>query len=330
VVRWTGAGARFKLFVNAYTSLPTAVEVERAFPYSAFWSVWGDVTCRVYFSNWELHGGVRYPMQWDEERNGQPYRSLTVTSVAFDGAADPVAFAISKEVRAAFAAAGAEWIENMPLGRPGRPAVELAPGIVQIPGWWNVALVRQSDGVVVLEAPISSGYSAKIIAEAERRFPGLPVKAVISTSDAWPHLGGVREYVARGVPVYLLDLNRSIVERALKAPHTAVPDALAKTPREAKLNAISSRTELGSGVNRIELYPVRGEGGERMVMVYFPSIGLLYGSDLVQKNPDGSYFSAQYLSELVAAAQREKLTVDRVFALHQGVTPWTEVVAAAK
>jgi hypothetical protein len=218
----------------------------------------------------------------------------------------------------------------MPLGRPGRPAVELAPGIVQIPGWWNVALVRQSDGVVVLEAPISSGYSAKIIAEAERRFPGLPVKAVISTSDAWPHLGGVREYVARGVPVYLLDLNRSIVERALKAPHTAVPDALAKTPREAKLNAISSRTELGSGVNRIELYPVRGEGGERMVMVYFPSIGLLYGSDLVQKNPDGSYFSAQYLSELVAAAQREKLTVDRVFALHQGVTPWTEVVAAAK
>jgi hypothetical protein len=30
------------------------------------------------------------------------------------------------------------------------------------------------------------------------RYPGVKVKAVVTTSDAWPHLGGVREYVARG------------------------------------------------------------------------------------------------------------------------------------
>ena len=30
--------------------------------------------------------------------------------------------------------------------------------------------------------------------EADRRFPGVPVKAVVTTSDSWPHIGGIREY----------------------------------------------------------------------------------------------------------------------------------------
>ena len=33
--------------------------------------------------------------------------------------------------------------------------------IVHIPGAWNVTLVRQTDGIVVVEAPISSGYSVR-------------------------------------------------------------------------------------------------------------------------------------------------------------------------
>jgi hypothetical protein len=84
-------------------------------------------------------------------------------------------------------------LESVPLGNTREPATELPPGLVFIPGSWNSTLVRQEDGIVILEAPISSGYSAQAIAEARRRFPGLPVKAVITTSDSWPHLAGVRQ-----------------------------------------------------------------------------------------------------------------------------------------
>ena len=108
----------------------------------------------------------------------------------------------------------------------GRPAAELAPGIIQIPGNFNVTLVKQTDGIVIIEAPISSGYSDKVIAEAKKRFPDLPVKAVISTSDSWPHIGGVREYVARNIPIYALDLNQPILDRIVAAPHHTNPDAL--------------------------------------------------------------------------------------------------------
>ena len=43
VVSWRWEGAPARLFLNAATGLPTAVEVVRAFPYSTFWGVWGDV-----------------------------------------------------------------------------------------------------------------------------------------------------------------------------------------------------------------------------------------------------------------------------------------------
>ena len=58
---------------------------------------------------------------------------------------------------------------------------------------------------MVMEAPISSGYSVKVLDFAQTKFPGMAIKAVITTSDAWPHFAGLREYVARGIPVYVVE-----------------------------------------------------------------------------------------------------------------------------
>jgi len=77
---------------------------------------------------------------------------------------------------------------------------ELAPSVLLIEAIWYVAIVDQGDGLVVIEAPFSSSYSAKVLAEAQARFPSKPVKAVVTTSDSWPHLAGIREYAAHGFP----------------------------------------------------------------------------------------------------------------------------------
>jgi hypothetical protein len=171
-------------------------------------------------------------MQWNIERNGLPDRMLAISNLMVNGAVDEAGLAIPDDVRAqAPARARSGDLESLPLGLPNRPAAEIAPGVVFIAGSWNVTLVEQRDGVVVIEAPISSGYSAKVIEEAERRFPGVPIKAVVTTSDSWPHLAGIREYVARGVPVYALDLNRSILERVVGDRRVSKPDALARAPK---------------------------------------------------------------------------------------------------
>jgi hypothetical protein len=329
VVSFTWLDAPVRLYLNTHTSLPTIVELVRAHPFDTFWSVWGDFTSRTYFSFWTLEAnGLRYPHQWDIERNGQAYRTLIINSIAFNGELSADGFSIPDDVKQAFAIRGKLAINDVPLGLPNQQPTEIASGIVQIRGRWNVALIKQTDGVVILEAPISSGYSAKVIAEAEKRFPGLPVKAVISTSDAFPHFAGLREYVARGIPVYLLDLNLPIARRLVDAPFRTYADALARNPRKATFKIVSAKTEIGSGENRLELYPIRSESGERMLMVYAPQHQLLYGSDLVQKMPNGSFFMPQYLSELTDAAGREKLMVEKVFAMHSAPLNWSEIKAA--
>lgn len=303
VVAWTSKGGPTRALLNSQTGYITAIEAVRAYPQDLYWQVWGDVTTRVLFSYWSIEPkGWRVPWQWDVERNGQPESVLTLNKIELNPELAADTFAIGSDARAAFATRAAQTLDNPAFGSAARPARELAPGVVEIPSSWDVTLVRQDDGVVVIEAPISAGYSKKVIEESERRFPGLRVKAVISTSDSWPHFGGVREYVARGIPVYILDLNEPILKRAVLSPHRLHPDALGAQPKPARFERVTQKTVLGAGANRLELYPVRGETGERMMAVYMPQHRILYGSDLVQWGRGGPPEDA---SELVDLAARE-------------------------
>ena len=195
VVSFRLDGAPVRLFLNRFTHLPTAFDYSGPWARTGFFAYTGDATRRTYLSLWTLTDqGVRLPLQSDIVVNGLPDRTLVVSKLAVDAALPQDAFAIPPAVKAAFRPGPpARTLETIPLGSPAAPAQELAPGVVFIPGLWNVTLVRQDDGVVVLDAPISSGYSAQVLAEAARRFPGLRVKAVVSTSDAWPHIAGLRE-----------------------------------------------------------------------------------------------------------------------------------------
>lgn len=324
VVTFTWRGRRATLLIDSGDDVPSALEVRTDDPSG----VWGLVRNTTYYSLWTLlPGGVRYPLQIDREWNGVSRSSVTITKIAVNRPLDPSQFAIPDEVRKAFLASPA--LEGIPaLVFDPSKSTELAPGVIQFSGNWNVGFVRQPDGLVVIEAPIGSGYSAAVLAEAGKRYPGVPVKAVITTSDAWPHLGGVREYVARGIPVYALDLNRPILERLLKADYSSHPDALAKAPRAARFTWVSGRTTIGAGDTRIDIYPAHGENGERMLFAYLPAARLLYSSDEIMKDRTGEYFMPEYLSEVKDAVTRYQLQVDRIFGMHVGPTPWSAIEAA--
>jgi hypothetical protein len=201
----------------------------------------------------------------------------------------------------------------------------LAPGIELYQGAWNTTLVRQDDGVLILEAPISSRYVRGVLAKAHSEYPGVPIKGVLSTSDSWPHIAGVRQAVAAGVPVYVLDLNKPLLDRLVDAPHRLQPDDLQSHPKAARWTVVGDRLELGKGANRVVLYPLRGASTERQYMVYFPQQKLLYASDTLAFTGDHALYNPELMSEVMQAVAREHLKVDTVYAMHQGPTPWTEV-----
>lgn len=232
---------------------------------------------------------------------------------------------ISPELHAAFdksAAAPAKLALQAPIA--------IAPGVTFIPGPWNVLLVRQSDGVVVIEAPISNAYSELVIAEVKRLYPALPIKAVVSTSDSWPHIAGVRAYVGRAIPVYCLDLNRPILARLAAASYASHPDALQHSRKEPHFRTVGGKLSLGTGANRIELYPIAGETSERQMMAYLPGLRLLYGSDPFQATGDGSYRTQQAVSELIQAVDRHGLKPRSFAMMHVAPTSWTELLASVK
>lgn len=324
VVSFGWRGRRARLMIDPGDAVPTALELTTDDTYG----IWGLVRETTYYSLWTLvPGGVRYPLQTDVEWNGVTKSSATILTIKVNPAIDAASLAIPAETKQAFAALPSVYgIPSLTLDPAKR--TEIAPGVAHYAGNWNVGVVQQPDGLVILEAPVGSRYSAQVLDEVAKRYPGVNVKALVTTSDAWPHLGGVREYVARGIPVYGLDLNQPILERLLEADYSAHPDALAKAPRPAKFTWVSGKTSIGSGDTRIELYPVRGENGERQMLAYFPALKLLYTSDEIQPMRGGGFFMPEYLLEVRDVIRREHLAVDRIFGFHAGLTPWSEIERA--
>jgi hypothetical protein len=319
-----------RIFLNPPSMLIKAVEITRVRRYDSFWSPWGDVTTRTTFGMWILEpNGVRYPRLWQVESDGQQDTTTMITQVRFDVPWEADDFNVPEDVKKQFQQ-NSKTMDEYPFGSPAKPIHELAPGVVKVPSAWDIIEVKQDDGIVIFEGPLSSGYSARVIEDAQKRFPGTPIKAVITTSDSWPHLGGMREYVARGVPVYALDLNKPILDRLFKAPYKSFPDALAKSPRQPKWNLVSGKTLLGRGANRLQIYPYRSATGERQMMVYFPEHRLLYTSDLFSFRSDGSAFLPQFVQEMIDTVKREGLEVKNTVGMHYDMTPWQKVVDSAK
>ncbi|HEU4669231.1 MAG TPA: hypothetical protein VFR91_00865 [Dyella sp.] len=314
-------GRTWQLLLDPVTHLPDALERTRTF--DDFWYAWGDVRERIDYDNWILVDGIHYPGTRIEERNGTVWRSTQVLTVAINGHLLADTFATGHP-RPAGDAGASRW--ERPFD--GKAPVALAPGVDLYPGAWNTALIRQDDGIVVLEAPISPVYTAGLLDRARQRYPTLPVKAVLTTSDAWPHAGGVREAVARHLPVYALDLNLPLLERLVDAPHHLHPDHLQQQAAAPQWHVVAGRTVIGSGADRIELYPLRGADTGRQYMVYFPASKLLYASDtLVLDAKTGALYQPELMAEVAQAVERAHLDVRTVFAMHQGPTPWKQVMA---
>lgn len=62
-------------------------------------------------------------------------------------------------------------------------------------------------------------------------------------------------------------------------------------------------------------------------MVYFPEHRLLYASDTLVMNGNHTLYDPQLMHEVRQAVEREHLAVDTVYAMHEGPTPWRDVIA---
>ena len=188
---------------------------------------------------------------------------------------------------------------------------------------YNSIIVRQDDGLVIVEAPWSNANSEAVLAHAKKAFPGLPLAGVVSTNSIWLHIAGLPAYAKAGIPIFASNANRDLVERLLASQvgENEIP------PGMVQIRDVAGRTEIGTGKNRIVVIPFGGRASARMLAVYLPGPKLLYCSDVYLPKAWGHQYWIEHLSEIRDLIDHEHIEVEQIMGVSTPPHEWKELVA---
>ena len=321
-------GFPVRLFLNQETSLLTAVEVTKPYK-NAYFGIWGDIKKTNVYSFWMLLGkGLHYPIQQDTYVNGYYDGCFLINKWKLNPELNTDSLTIPEEIKQQ----GKLLYENQSAAlqkQVEQGGKEIAPGVWFLRGPCNSTIISQPDGIVVIESSHASFYGEALIKKAQALFPGKKIKALITTSDAWLHIGGVRAFAALpGIKIYHPVRNGFILDKLLMASYKTDPDAFAKISKPSyTLIGVMDTMVVGTGSNKLVIYAYRTETGDRQTMVYFPQHKMLYTSDHYQpKGPDGAFWNPEIVWEVYHSILQRKLEVKQFYAMHsRGVMPFSEM-----
>lgn len=302
--RW----GRERLYLDPKSGLPVKLDRTEAD------GLRGDVHVEYLWTNWQIVGAARTPIAAYRLVDGEAeiIRTVGAISLVPRDSAPRIALADTTP---------------MPVEMPGFPA----PDTVRVSertfllvnrAYTNVVTL-QRDTVFVLDAQLGDYRARQDSAWIAKLFPGRHPIALVVTDLAWPHIAGVRFWVARGATVISHPMSRGFLERVAARRWTVSPDLLARTPR-ARLKFVAVRDSLRLGDGALTLHPIDGLGSEGALMAYFPGERFLYAGDYVQTVREPS----AYAEEVAAAVKRVGAAPDRIAAMHLALTPWPAVLAA--
>ncbi|MGI9077030.1 MAG: MBL fold metallo-hydrolase [Gemmatimonadaceae bacterium] len=324
---WRGTlmdGARFahgadtvSLFFDRISGLLTVAESVVDDP------ILGDRRNVAWYTRWQnAGGGVKLPRQIDSEANGRLQSHSVITSVTVNGALDETLFTIpdsisSRAQRASSAPTPAPLMVHL---------VELAPNVWRAEGGTHHSLViEQPARLVVIEGPLNTARTRAVLDTLRARFPGKPVATLVNTHHHWDHSGGVRAYMAAGIPVVTHVRNAAFIRGLASARKTVDPDALSRRPRPSVVRTLTDSMVLGEGDSRVVIYSIPTIHAEGVLAAYVPASRILFASDVLSP---GATLAPAGSAEMVAMARSRGLTVDRFAGGHGNVASWADVAAA--
>jgi hypothetical protein len=314
LVRRTGAGEE-RLYVDAKTGFP--IKLDRREPHV----LWGDVRAEYLWSIWAPAGDAVAPQfafrlvdgETNHERmiqrfTVQPRDSAPLLDIAADAAPMPPSAAAPP---------------------PDTVRVSANTFALVTRAYTNVVTL-QRDTVFVLDAQTSGERAAQDSAWIGALFPGRYPIVLVVTDLAWPHIAGVRYWVAQGVPVVSHRLSRDFLTRVVQQKWTLAPDLLERRRARARFQfrAVDGGAELAGGL--VRLRAIDGIGSEGALMAYLPGDRFLYPGDYVQPGGPGAGFTAIYAREVDAAVRRAGFTPERFAAMHVKLSPWSDVERLAR
>jgi glyoxylase-like metal-dependent hydrolase (beta-lactamase superfamily II) len=284
-------------------------------------NVLGDVAVRTAFSGYKDYGGVKFPSRIVQAQGGHPTLDLNVSDVQPNNA---VARALSVPAPPSAAAP--------PTSATTEPK-KIADGVWFLDGGAPMSvLVEFSDHVVIIEGPQNDERTEATIVAVKQLLPSKPIRYVVNTHQHSDHSGGIRAYVAAGIPIVTHEKNKSYWERILKNPFTLEPDRLARASRSPMIETVGEKRVLSDSAMALELHHLQGNlHDETLLVAYLPKQKLLVQADAFHPRPGAKPLAAPppFTINLVENIRRLKLDVERVVHLHGGIDSMATVTSAA-
>jgi glyoxylase-like metal-dependent hydrolase (beta-lactamase superfamily II) len=193
-------------------------------------------------------------------------------------------------------------------------------------------VVGFKDQVVVVEAPLNDDRSLAVLAKVNELFPGKSIR-LVPTHWHFDHSGGIRTYVAWGLPILTTPANKAFIEKMAAAPHTIRPDTLSKDPKKPNVETFTGKKVITDGNRTLELYDVGpNPHAKEIVVAYLPKEKALFVADLISLNPGPFAPAAPALVDFSEKIAKLGLAVDVLVPAHgrQGTMEDLKAALAAR
>jgi glyoxylase-like metal-dependent hydrolase (beta-lactamase superfamily II) len=268
-VSLSDGGTIFLILFDPATHLPAAIRTRDDD------NIFGDSNYDLVLDGWTAVGGARVAKSLSYRLNGIEVARINYATVTAANSLPADAFAVPAAVGAAAkppatANVPYQWVlRRLALTRfldsdsivypdgGGFKLVELAPNVQHVQGGTaNNLIVAMKDYLVVFDAPYGELQSRWVIDAAKAKYPGKPIKYLVLTHHHMDHTGGMRTYVAEGATLLVPSRSIEFFEKAVKAPHTLVPDELEKNPRPLKIYGIFENMTIRDDTTDLRLYEI--------------------------------------------------------------------------
>jgi hypothetical protein len=189
---------------------------------------------------------------------------------------------------------------------------------------YREALTMVHDTVYLFDTTESEDRARLDSAWIARLYPRHRAVVVVVTDLAWPHVGGVRYWVARGATIVSHRLSRDFLQRVVARRWTRSPDLLERERRSGRAPAfhfvpVSDSLEMAGAA--VRLFPIDGIASEGTLMAFLPESGTLWASDFVQSVDAPT----EYAREVWQAVRRHGLHPLTVVAEHIAPASWSRL-----
>ena len=276
--------------------------------------LWGQQHAEYLYSTWTLSDSTAFPGSAIRLADGQVITTRTYGAFHLTPRDSAPALALSAP--------------DLPIKSP-RFLQALPPDTLRIspttvvlhnPGY-NETITLARDTVFVFDATQSDDRARQDSTFIARFFPGRHPVVLVVTDLAWPHVSGVRFWVASGATIVSHRASREFLEQVVARRWTLAPDKLERTRGRAKLRFRPVSDSLSLAGGEITVHAIDGIGSEGALIAYVREARFLWASDYIQdlQNP------TLYALEVWRAAARAGLAPERVDAEHIPITPWSKI-----